>query len=166
VASFGRLLATCGLAAALLAGCSSDDNKATTAPTTAGTTAAAGPTTTVRPVDTSFTGQNSGQFCDLAKTYNDRFAKVGAATTPAQLKTVSQDARNAISQAAAVAPSEIKNDATIVSNGFSSLFTELDKANYDVTKVSPGAFGALQSPEFQTASIRLQAYLANVCRAG
>jgi hypothetical protein len=154
-----RLLALCGLALALLAGCTSDDKKLATP---ASTSVAPLPTTVV-PVNTSFTGQGSAQFCALAKTYSDKFANVGTANTPAQLRSISQDASTAISQAAAAAPAEIKADAQVVSNAFVALFAELQRANFDITKVSPTAFTSLQTPEVSTATTRFQAYLRTVC---
>jgi len=146
---------------AVLAGCSGGDKKPAAAPTSA--PAATGPTTTARPVDTSFTGVNSGPFCGLAKTYNDRFTNVGAAATPAQLRTVAQDGRTAINQALTAAPAELKADVQVLADAFGSLFNELDKVNFDASKVSVAAFAPIQAPEFQTATIRFQAYVKNVC---
>jgi len=154
-----RILAACGLALALLGGCTSDDRKLAAPPSTS----VAPPPTTVVSVNTSFTGANSAQFCALAKTYSDKFANVGTANTPAQLRTISQDARTAISQAAAAAPAEIKADAQVVSTAFVALFTELERANFDITKVSPAAFASVQTPEVATATTRFQAYLKTVC---
>lgn len=156
------VLAACGLVVLLLAGCSSGGGKKVASPS-ASAPASTGPTTTVRPVDTSFTGQNSAQFCTLAKTYNDRFSNVGSASTPAQLKSVTQDGRTAIDQAAAAAPAEIKPDVQVLANAFGTLFTELEKVNFDPTKISAAAFAPLQAPEFQASTLRFQAYLKSVC---
>lgn len=153
-------MAICGLALAVTTACSSSSEKEAS-PSTSATSA--GPTTTARPVDTSFTGQGSAQFCSLAKTYTDRFANVGAATTPAQLKTVVQDGRAAINDAAAAAPAEIKPDVQVIADAFGSLVNGLDKVNYDVTKVSAEAFAPLQAPQFQASSTRFQAYTTKVC---
>jgi hypothetical protein len=43
------------------------------------------------------------------------------------------------------------------------LYNELDKVNFDITKLQPSAFASLQTPEFQTASTRFQAYTTKVC---
>ncbi len=157
-------LVTCGLALVLLTGCSSGGGKdtASSTPTTAAP-AATGPSTTVRPVDTSFTGQNSAQFCTLAKTYNERFSNVNAASSPAQLRTAAQEGRTAINQAASAAPAEIKPDVQVIATAFTALFTELEKANFDVSKMSPAALSSLQAPEFQASTTRFQAYLRTVC---
>ena len=157
-------LAACGVALVLLTGCSRGGGKDTaSSPTTTAAPAATGPSTTVRPVDTSFTGQNSAQFCTLAKTYNDRFSNVNAAATPAQLRTVTQEGRTAINQAVTAAPAEIKPDVQVIATAFTALFTELEKVNFDVSKVSPAALGSLQAPEFQASTTRFQAYLRSVC---
>jgi hypothetical protein len=157
-----RTLTACGLAVVVLTGCSSSDKKPAAAPPSS-TAPAGNPTTTVRPVDTSFTGVNSGPFCGLAKTYNDRFTNVGAASTPAQLRTVAQDGRTAINQALAAAPAELKPDVQILANAFGALFTDLEKVDFDASKLSVAAFTPIQAPEFQTATIRFQAYVKNVC---
>lgn len=157
-------LVVCALALVVLSACSSGDKKQASPTTSAGpASTAAGPTTTLRPVDTSFTGQNSAQFCSLAKTYNDRFANVTAASTPAQMRSVAQDGRTAINQAVSAAPAEIKPDVQVIANAFTSLFNELEKVNFDATKLQPSAFAPLQTPEFQTSSTRFQAYTTKVC---
>jgi hypothetical protein len=159
MATYGVVL----VVSVVLAACSGSNGKKLATPSSSTTPVATGPTTTIRPVDTSFTGQNSAQFCALAKTYNDRFGNVGTASTPAQLRTVTQDGRTAINQAAAAAPSEIKPDVQVLADAFGTLFTELDKVNFDPTKVSAAAFAPLQTPQFQTSTVRFQAYLKSVC---
>jgi hypothetical protein len=153
-------LAAAGVALALLAGCSGDDQAS---PTSTSAPVATGPTTTIRPVDTSFTGQNSAQFCTLAKTYNDRFSNFSTASTPSQLRTVTQEGRTAITQAATAAPAEIKPDVQVIANAFTALFDELEKVNFDINKLSPTSLGSLQAPEFQASTTRFQAYLRSVC---
>jgi len=116
-------------------------------------------------VDTSFTGKDSAQFCTLAKTYTNR-SKPDPAATPAQLRAVTQEGRTAIDQAAAAAPAEIKPDVQVLAKAFGTLFSELEKVNFDATKVSAGAFTPLGTPEFQASTIRFQAYIKNVCGIG
>ena len=156
-----RTLAACGVVLVLLAGCSSrSKDQASSTPTTVA--ANAGPTTTVRPVDTSFTGQNSAQFCTLSKTYNDRFASVSSGS-PAQLRAAAQEGRTAITQAASTAPAEIRADVQVIANVFTALITELERVDFDIAKVSPASLAPLQAPDFQTSTIRFQAYLQSVC---
>lgn len=159
------ILLACGLALLVLTGCSGgdDDNDAASATTT---TAAGGTTSTLRPVDTSFSGQGSTEFCNLARTYTERSASVGGNTssTPAQLRTLANEGRTAINQAADVAPPEIKADVQLISTTFSGLLAELEKVDYDATKLTPAAFAPLQAPEFGRASQRFQAYTQDVCK--
>ena len=159
-----RLWAACGAALLVMAGCSGgdDDDSATdiTAPP------ATGPTTTVLSTNTSFTGQNSAEFCNLARTYAERSANLGnlSQATPAQLRTMANEGRTAITQAANAAPPEIKADVQLIATTFSGLLVELERVNYDGTKVAPAAFAPLQSPEFGRASQRFQAYSRDVCK--
>ncbi len=157
-----RTWAACGVALLMLAGCSGGDDKAASTSTTAGG-AAAGPTTTVRPVNTSFSGANSAQFCALARTYNDRFTSVGPNATPAQLRTVAREGQTAISQAVGAAPAEIKPDVEVLARVFGALLTQLEGVNFDVQKLPPAALAGLSSPEFTTATQRFQAYNKSVC---
>ena len=163
VVRIGKKLAACALALVVLTSCSGSDGD-DAAPTTApGNTVAGGSPTTVRPVDTSFTGQNSAQFCTLAKTYNDRFSSVGANPTPAQLRTVAREGQTAINQAVNAAPAEIKRDVEVISNTFGGLITELEKVNYEAARMPPAAFSSLSSPEFTASTTRFQAYIRTVC---
>ena len=145
----------------VMAGCSGgDDDSAsdTTAPP-----ASASTPTTVRPVDTSFTGQNSAQFCTLARTYNERFSKVSANPTAAELRTLTREGQTAITQAVNAAPAEIKKDVEVISTGFNGLLAELEKVNFDVARLPPTALNALSAPEFSQSTTRFQSYLRSVC---
>ena len=146
----------------MLAGCSGGDDE-DAAPTTSAPAGTAGPTTTVRPVDTSFTGQNSAQFCALARTYNERFTSVSPNATPAQLRTVAREGQTAITQAVNAAPAEIKPDVEVLARSFGSLLSELEKVNFEVARLPPTALQALQAPEFQQSTTRFQAYIRTVC---
>ena len=155
-----RTLAACGLALLVMTACSGDDDKAastTTVPT-------ASTATTVRPVDTSFTGEGSTQFCALARTFNDRSASVGSNPTPAQLRTVAREGQTAINQAVNAAPAEIKKDVEVIAGGFTVFLGELEKVNFDASKLPPSAVQSISSPDFQQATTRFQAYFRSVCR--
>ena len=72
------VLVPCLVAVLPLAACSSagdDDSRA-------GTSTSVGPTTTVRPVDTSFTGQGSEQFCQFLATFSAGSQNVGPGREP------------------------------------------------------------------------------------
>ena len=157
-----RTLAACGVALLVLAGCSGGDDDDAAAPTTVPSTAPS-TSTTVRPVDTSFTGENSAEFCALARTYTDRFTSVGPNATPAQLRTVAVEGKTAITQAVNAAPAEIKPDVEVISNTFGALLRELERVDFEINRLPPDAVQALQAPEFAQATTRFQAYSRDVC---
>lgn len=144
-------LAICGLAAALLASCSSGGDKKEASPTT------------VRPVDSGFTGQNSAEFCALAKTYKDRSNDVSPGSSPAELRTAAEDGLTAINEVVSAAPAEIKPDVKVVAGALGAVVTELQKVGFDTTKAPPAAFAPLQAPEFQASASRFQTYITQVC---
>ena len=157
------MLAACGVALIVMTGCSGGDDDNDAASNTTAPPAATGPTTTVLSTNTSFTGQNSAQFCGLARTYNERFSKVSANPTPAELRTVTREGQTAITQAVNAAPAEIKRDVEVIATAFNGLLAELEKVNFEVARLPPAAFGSLSTPEFTQATTRFNAYARNVC---
>lgn len=157
-----KRLTVAGMVLIVLASCRGADDDAAPG---RGTTAAGGVSTTVRPVDASFTGQTA-PFCALAKTYSERSGGVNRATTPDELRVGVQESRIAIDQVAGTAPAEIKGDAQTLANAFTKLFIELEKANFDPARVSLAAFAPLQEPEFAQSTVRFQTYLRTVCGIG
>lgn len=157
------MIAACGVAMIVLGGCSGGDKKDSAANTTAPPASATGPTTTALTTNTSFTGQGSAQFCNLAKTYNERFGKVSSTPTAAELRTLTREGQTAITQAVAAAPAEIKKDVEVIATAFNGLTSELEKVNYEATKLPPSALNSLSGPEFTQATTRFNAYVRNVC---
>ena len=154
-----RTLGVCAFAVLGLAGCSGDDNPPPNrAPASAPSTAVS--------VPPSFTGQGSAQFCALAKTYNDRFTSVGPNPTPAQLRNLMREGQATITEALNAAPEEIKADLQVLANSVTGLQAELERVNFDVSRVPPAALGQLSTPQFQAASTRFQAYTRTVCGVG
>ncbi|MGI8984325.1 MAG: hypothetical protein ACR2HM_07305 [Acidimicrobiales bacterium] len=160
-----KLWAAAAVALLVMAGCSrGDDNDDAASNTT--TPAAAGPTTTARPVDTSFTGQGSAQFCALSRTFNERFGSVSASPTAAQLRTLTREGQAAITEAVTKAPAEIKADVQVIAATYNGLVAELEKVNFEATRLPPAALGALSAPEFTRATTRFQTYTRTVCGTG
>jgi len=149
------------MALIVMAGCSGDDDDDAATPTSA-----PAPTTTVRPVDTSFSGQGSAQFCAMSRTYNERFTSVGANPSPAQLRTLATEGQAAISEAVTAAPAEIKRDVEVIANAFKAFLGELEKVDFDVARMPPTAVQSLSAPEFQQSTTRFQAYTRTVCGFG
>lgn len=150
------MFAACGIALLVAAGCSGGDDKQASPPASA---EAGG-----QPVDTRFTGQGSAEFCNEARTYSERSKNVAAPSTPAQVRSVAQEGQAAINQAVNLAPTEIKPDIQVIAAAFGSMLSELEKVNFDVSKVTPATFAKLQEPQFATSTQRFQAYVANVCK--
>ncbi len=144
-----------------LAGCSDSDgdDPEETTNTTSGATA-----TTVRPVDTSFTGQNSAEFCQLITTFTAGSQELSPAATPDELEASLSEALGAIDEAVAKAPTEIKGDVTAIAGAFKTVVDELGAVDFDISKVDSKVLLALQSDGFLDAVTRLQAYLTNVCK--
>lgn len=162
---FRTALTACGLSLLLLAaatGCGGGDDKKEAAPPTSAQVS--GPTTTLAPVDTRFTGQGSTEFCNLARTYTERFGKVDPKLSGTQLRTLTQEGLTALNQAAGAAPAEIKTDVQVIANVIRGLVAELDRVNYDYSKVSPDSLSKLQAPDFAASTQRFQAYMTNVCK--
>ena len=157
-----KTLAAFGLALLLLTACSGgDDDKA--APTTSAPAVTAAPGATTTP---TFTGQNSAQFCALARTYYERFNSVSANPTPAQLRTGAREGQTAVTQAVSAAPPEIKPDMEVIARTFTALVAELEKVNFELAKLPPAALQPLSAPDFTASTARFQAYLRTVCGVG
>ncbi|HVF13461.1 MAG TPA: hypothetical protein VM942_02620 [Acidimicrobiales bacterium] len=148
--------AACVVAILPLAGCS-DDKKKEAAPTSE---------TSVRPVDTSFSGQDSAEFCTFITTFTEGSQNVSPTASPAELEASFQKALAAIDQSVAVAPVEIKGDVSAIRDTFDTVVTAVSDAGFDLARVDPSALQALQGEGFLDSVTRLQAYLTTVCRTG
>ena len=159
----GRLRPLAGvLAAALwslaLTGCGGGSNDKQAA--SALTTVAASPASS-QPVDTSFTGEGSADYCRLARDYSESSKKFNAPNTPDELRQVFQEAQNDIQSALAVAPPEIKGDVQTIATGLGSIVKAMEAAGYDVNRV--GATAPSLPSNFDAASQRVDAYTRDVC---
>lgn len=163
--SIRSTLVVCGFTLLVLTGCSSGGADKDAAPAAS---TAPGPTSTTRAADPVFTGQGSAEFCSLARTYTERSTIAGnpAPSTPAQLRSIAEEGRTAISLAANTAPPEIKADVQLIAATFTALIAELERMNYNFSRVTPAVFAPLQTPEFGRASQRFQAYTRDVCKIG
>lgn len=146
--------ATCLIALVSLVGCSDSDK--------GGSSAASVTTTTVRPVDTSFTGEGSAEFCQFIKTFSAG-SDVSPSASPAELEADFNESLAAIKQAVTVAPTEIKPDVVAIADSFETVVTAVRTANFDLTKLDSSALASLQSEGFLDSVTRLQAYLNTYC---
>jgi hypothetical protein len=158
-----KLLVLVCLASLAFAGCGGGKDDTSTAATDAGSKAAGGTATTV---DTDFSGKGSGDFCDLARKYEQEFDKSGSSQTPADVEKEYKDLASAIDKLVGEAPSEIKADASKVNGAFKDLNTLLAKYHYDFSKIpeSEAQNAKLDDPEIQAASNRVESYFEKVCK--
>jgi hypothetical protein len=150
--------AACLVAILPLAGCSDDDKNDGATPTSVGTA------TTARPVDTSFTGEGSEEFCRFITTFTEGSQNVSPTASPAELETSFREALTAIDQAVAVAPGEIKGDVVSIADTFERVVTAVSTADFNLDQVDTSTLEALQSEGFLDSVTRLQAYLTTICR--
>jgi ABC-type glycerol-3-phosphate transport system substrate-binding protein len=143
-------LAACG-------GGSSNDRADAPATTRLSDTQSAG----TGPPDTNFTGAGSGDYCRLARAYATSAQKFTAPTNAAELRQVFADASRDINAAAAVAPAEIKADVQVVAQGLSAIIAGMEAADYDLTRLATTPPSL--PPNFDAASVRLEAYARDVC---
>jgi len=150
-----RALVTIGLVAALgLAGCGGGSSKEKTSATTAATTA---------PKDQFGTDQAGTPFCQLAKTYTEKFGTILlTAGDPAKLKAASTDADSAIRQAVTTAPAAIKSDVQTVATTVTDVLAALQKNNFDISKI-PDQTAKLQSKGFQDSFANMNRYVQAHC---
>ncbi len=152
--------AACLVALLVLVGCSGSDYD-----DAGGTSTTAVTPTTVRPVNTSFTGQGSAEFCQFIRTFTAGSQSVSPTASPAELEVELQKSLDAINQAVDVSPAEIKGDVVAIADTFDTVVTAISKASFDLTKVDGSALAALQADSFLDAVTRLQAYLSQYCGA-
>jgi len=136
------------ISAAALAGCGSDDSDSSS-PTTVG-----GPTTSLE----------RGEFCDLIKTYSDRFTSLaGGSATPDQLQEIAEDAGSSIQTAIDSAPAELKTDVTVIAGAAEQYLLALKNVDYDMAKLPPDATQSFATPDLAASAARLTAYSQNTC---
>ena len=150
-----RLAVSLFVLALALTACSSGHKSESGAPAT---TAAGAPAPT-----TAGHGSND-PFCVSLNAYQDKYGRVNTGLAdPQQLKAAMQDAGTAIADADKNAPTSIKNDVDILNKAFQQLLVVLQASNYDLSKVSLAQVQQFQTPEFTTASQRINAYIGENC---
>ena len=141
--SFAAVLAMVALGA--LGACGSDDDGATSTSLPPSTT------------PSGFTGEESEDFCKLARDYSAQIRAVGAnVTNPVQLKNVLADVEPAVAKAVDEAPAEIKPDIEYLAAAFKEIRNSLETGEQvNLTTLS--------DPRFQTSADRVTRYGREVC---
>ncbi len=152
--------AACLVALLPLVGCSDDKKDAS------GTSTSLSPGSTARSVDTRFTGEGSGEFCQFITTFTEGSQSLSPNATPAELEAEFREALGAIDQAVSVAPAEIKGDVEVIADTFERVVTAVSTAGFQLDQVDASTLQELQSENFLDGVARLQAYLTSVCRTG
>ena len=153
------LAATAGVAV-MLSGCTSAGGTATheAVPGAVGT-----PPPTTAPASSEAA---SRPFCDKAGEAAQRLLAVtrsGAADTE-QARALLRTAQEAMGSLAALAPADIKPDAAVMVRAYADLRKEMEKADFDASKLAASSAGnSMSEPEVRTASTRLDSYYRTVC---
>ena len=133
-----------------LAGCGSDKKT----DSTAATTTSAIPSTT--PTTRLYTGDPNSEFCTQARDNSTRVSQIGGAVSnPEQLSALLEEVAPAVRSIVKVAPPELKDDVTVLAEGFEALLKSANDGQIDLT--------VLTAPKFQTAGQNLAAYGKQVC---
>ncbi len=130
-----------------LVGCGGDDDDDEAAPA-AETTA-----TTAPPVP-----GKEGRFCELLRSYNERYNRTRNVTEPQQLRELLRTARADVREAQEVAPPEVKADAEIVARVLTEYVDALEAVDYQTNRIPPDVIQRLLSPDFLAAAQRMEAY--------
>jgi hypothetical protein len=165
-----KLLTILCMAALLFAGCGGDDDGGGDAVDTAaeGSKKAGDDAADAADAakDTDFSGKGSGDFCKLAKKYEDDFDDTGNTTTSADTAKEFKEVVSAVKELVSEAPKEIEADAKKVGDSLEAYDKLLTKYNYDFAKVPQEESSKLQlsSPEIEAASNRIESYFEKVCK--
>ena len=115
--------------------------------------------------DTDFSGDGSGDFCELARKYEEDFEDTGDASTADDVKKEYQELTAAIDELADEAPDEIQADVEVVNKAFTTFYETLEKYDFDATKIPESEADKLEldSDEIEAASNRVESYFEKVC---
>ncbi len=128
-----------------LAGCGDDDDEAASPTETTAVTAPATP-------------GRGGRFCELLRSYNDKYNRTRNVTEPEQLRDLLRTARTDVNEAQEVAPPEIKGDSEIVARVIDEYVQELEKVDFQTSRIPASMVQRLLSPDFLAAAQRIEAY--------
>ena len=124
-----------------------------------------------KPVDTNFTGAGSAAFCGLARDLDKSGGLSGGLDSgdPNTLKAQYTKFLGIIKDITAKAPSEIKGDFQISLKAFAAVGDAYAKYDWDIKKLSAAMATdtslatTLTSSDMDSATTRIDAYLAKVC---
>jgi hypothetical protein len=104
----------------------------------------------------------SGDAC--ASLANSQEALKNQQPTGTDLRQLYSKIEEGLEEAADRAPSEIKADVDTVAEAYKTVVAELERVNYDLSKVDPQAFQVIAAPDVRAASQRISAYYQENCK--
>ncbi|HEX2042637.1 MAG TPA: hypothetical protein VHF24_08360 [Acidimicrobiales bacterium] len=129
-----------------LVGCGDDDEEeAATTETTTATTAPATP-------------GRGGRFCELLRSYEDKYNRTRNVSEPEQLRDLVRSLPDDLEEAQEVAPLEVRGDVELVAQVIDEYVRELEKVDFQTNRIPAGMVQRLLSSDFLAAAQRLQAY--------
>lgn len=133
-------------------------------------TGAAGPTNESSKTPTTTAPQAAGGDCDYATKFNESASALGSqtqGTDAASIKKQMLAARDAMDEAAAAAPGEIRPDVTKLMEFYGKMIDALEKYDFDYTKIPPAEIGNVfsfaQSTDYLEVAKRVGKYFAEKC---
>src|SRR4051794_28491995 len=154
-------------------GTASTDGTASTGASTATSASPASGGADVNTTSPSFSGKGSSDLCGYAKQIeaSSNLNDVFSGDNP-NLKDAYSKLDDVFNQAVSKSPAEIKPDMQTLQKGFKALEDVLAKYDYDISKMTQAAASdpsvmqqiqTFDTPEFEAASQRVDAYFENVC---
>lgn len=149
----------------MLAACSGGDDDASPTTTEESTSSTTSSSTTEPP---TFTGDPNSAFCGLLRDVDTDAVLAGDPEDPAAVGAAFQRLVAILRDASALAPSEIRDDITMVKDGIEALDAALAAVSYDFDALAASGAGpkvteAVNDPAFTDAGTRLSAYRTQVC---
>ena len=128
---------------------------------------------TEAPADYQFTGDGSGEFCDVVRDLdaNDPITDAFDSTDPAVTKAAWDDVTSSFDKLEGIAPEEISDDVRTLGEVFATMKTFFEGFDFDMTAAGPAmqqdpemvALFSGEDPTVQDAGDRLDAYGVQVC---
>jgi hypothetical protein len=133
-----------------LVGCGDDDEESATTDTTTASTAPATP-------------GRGGRFCELLLSYTDKYNRTRNVSDPEQLRDLLRTARTDVKEAQDVAPPDVKVESEIVAKVIDEYVEELEKVDFQTSRIPVATVQRLLSSDFLTAAQRIQEYGRTNC---
>lgn len=105
----------------------------------------------------------SAGFCAQVRRYTDVVNQLNASPSTAQLRQLVIDVTASIEAAAALAPTPVKADVTLMAGAHRRFLTALQQADFDPAQLAPGAGADLQSAPYLAARTRVRDFNRRNC---